>query len=112
MSTVSDESLAPGLRIDRNVDHHDGVVGLIASGEIDMAVADQFRCALMTALHLPGVIEVVLDLGPLRFLDYYFRVYMMFETASTTYGWLNRAMAIGSAMRLQDTVIYDAYLIR
>jgi anti-anti-sigma factor len=68
MSTASDEPLAPGLRIDRNV-NHDGVVGLIATGEIDMAVADQFRCALMTALHLPGVIEVVVDLGPLWFLD-------------------------------------------
>jgi hypothetical protein len=43
--------------------------------------------------------------------QYYFRVYMTFETASATYGWLNRAMAIGSAMRLQNTVIYDAYLI-
>jgi hypothetical protein len=36
---------------------------------------------------------------------------MTFETASATYGWLNRAMAIGSAIRLQNTVIYDAYLI-
>ena len=68
MSPVSDESLAPGLRIDRNANHH-GVVDLIATGEIDMAVADQFRCALLTALRLPGVIEVVVDLSPLRFLD-------------------------------------------
>jgi anti-sigma B factor antagonist len=68
MPTASDEPLAPGLRIDRNV-NHDGVVGLIVTGEIDMVVADQFRCALMTALHLPGVIEVVVDFGALRFLD-------------------------------------------
>jgi Protein of unknown function (DUF3237) len=44
--------------------------------------------------------------------EYYFRVYMTFETASGTYGWLNRAMAIGSAMRLADAVVYDAYQIR
>ena len=44
--------------------------------------------------------------------DYFFRVYLTFETASGTYGWLNRAMAIGSAMRLASTVIYDAYLIK
>jgi Protein of unknown function (DUF3237) len=31
---------------------------------------------------------------------YYFRLYMMFETASEKYRWLNRAMAIGYAMRL------------
>ena len=43
--------------------------------------------------------------------DYFFRVYMTFETASARYGWLNRAMAIGSAMRLQSAVIYDAYLV-
>jgi anti-sigma B factor antagonist len=68
MSTASDEPLASGLRIDWNVGHH-GVVGLIVTGEIDMAVTDQFRCALTTALHLLGVIEVVVDLGALGFLD-------------------------------------------
>jgi anti-anti-sigma factor len=68
MSTASDEPLVPGLRIDWKVNHH-GVVGLIATGEIDMAVVEQFRCALMTALELPGMIEVVVDLSPLRFLD-------------------------------------------
>lgn len=42
---------------------------------------------------------------------YYFRVQMSFETASSTYGWLNRSIAIGSALQLADAVIYDAYLI-
>lgn len=68
MSIASDEPLAPGLFIDCNVNHR-GVADLIVTGEIDMAVADQFRCALMTALHLPGVIEVVVDFDSLRFLD-------------------------------------------
>jgi anti-anti-sigma factor len=67
MPTASYQPLAPGLGIGWNVDH--GVVGLIVSGEIDMAVTDQLRCAVMTALHLPGVIEVVVDLGALGFLD-------------------------------------------
>jgi hypothetical protein len=44
--------------------------------------------------------------------EYFFRVYLTFETASSAYGWLNRAMAIGSAMRLANAVIYDAYLIK
>lgn len=44
--------------------------------------------------------------------QYYFRVYMQFETDSQTYAWLNRAMAIGYAMRLGAAVVYDAYQIK
>jgi hypothetical protein len=43
---------------------------------------------------------------------YYFRIYMQFETSAPQYAWLNRAMAIGSAMRLRNVVVYDAYLIK
>ncbi len=43
---------------------------------------------------------------------YYFRVYMTFETSSQKYGWLNRAMAVGYAMRLGKAVVYDAYLLK
>jgi hypothetical protein len=43
---------------------------------------------------------------------YYFRIYMQFETSASQYTWLNRALAIGSAMRLRNTVVYDAYLIK
>jgi len=43
---------------------------------------------------------------------YYFRVYIQFETGNSKYEWLNRAMAIGSGMRLRNAVIYDAYLIK
>jgi hypothetical protein len=42
---------------------------------------------------------------------YYFRVAMTFETASQRYGWLNSAIAVGSALRLADAVVYDAYLV-
>ena len=43
--------------------------------------------------------------------SYYFRVHMDFETASSTYGWLNRTLAIGSAMRRPDAVVYDAFMV-
>ena len=43
--------------------------------------------------------------------DYYFRIHLTFETASTAHGWLNRAVAVGSALRRPDAVVYDAYLV-
>ena len=43
---------------------------------------------------------------------YYFRVYIQFETGSAGYEWLNRAIGIGSGMRLYNVVIYDAYLVK
>jgi hypothetical protein len=43
--------------------------------------------------------------------DYYFRIHMTFETASPAHGWLNRAVAVGSALRLPTAVVYDAYLV-
>jgi hypothetical protein len=43
---------------------------------------------------------------------YYFRVYIQFETGNNKYKWLNRAIGIGAGMRLRNTVIYDAYLIK
>lgn len=44
--------------------------------------------------------------------EYFFRLYMQFETSAPQYKWLNRAMAIGMAMRLGNAVVYDAYLIK
>jgi Protein of unknown function (DUF3237) len=34
-----------------------------------------------------------------------------FETASADHAWLNRAVAVGSALRLPDAVVYDAHLV-
>jgi uncharacterized protein DUF3237 len=43
--------------------------------------------------------------------EYYFRMQMSFETSSAMYGWLDRSIIVGSAMRLADAVVYDAYLV-
>jgi hypothetical protein len=43
---------------------------------------------------------------------YFFRAFIQFETGSAQYTWLNRAMAIAAGMRLRNSVIYDAYLIK
>jgi hypothetical protein len=62
--------------------------------------------------HGPADVLAAVAAGePVNPQDYFFRVEMRFETASDTYSWLNRAMAIGSAMRLANAVVYDAYLI-
>jgi hypothetical protein len=50
--------------------------------------------------------------NPVDANKYYFRLYMTFETSAAKYDWLNRAMAIGYAMRLGNAVVYDAYLIK
>ncbi len=62
-----------------------------------------------------GPAEVMEELAKGNPVDpnrYYFRVYIQFETGSSRYAWLNRAIGIGSGMRLRNAVIYDAYLVK
>ena len=61
-----------------------------------------------------GPAEVLARIAQGEIVDpalYYFRVQMLFETASVTYGWLKRTLAIGSALRTADAVVYDAYRV-
>lgn len=44
--------------------------------------------------------------------SYYFRVAIRYETSAPKHAWLNRTLAIASAIRLADQVIYDAYAVR
>ena len=70
---------------------------------------------LQTKGYRYGPPEVLARVGKGEVVDpkeYYFRVYMQFETAAPQYAWLNRAMAVGFAMRLGNAVVYDAYLIQ
>jgi hypothetical protein len=41
--------------------------------------------------------------------SYYFRISSMFETASETYAWLNRILAIGVGHRLPDGPVYSIF---
>jgi hypothetical protein len=41
--------------------------------------------------------------------SYYFRISPMFETASETYGWLNRIVAIGVGHRLPQGPVYSVF---
>jgi 5-methylphenazine-1-carboxylate 1-monooxygenase len=44
--------------------------------------------------------------------EYYFRVSIQYETSAPEYAWLNWIVAVASALRLADQVIYDAYVVR
>lgn len=43
--------------------------------------------------------------------EYYFRVAIRYEVAEGEYGWLNRIVAVASAIRLANSVAYDAYAV-
>jgi hypothetical protein len=45
--------------------------------------------------------------------EYYFRVSVRYEVADDGdgYGWLNRIVAVASAIRLANAVVYDAYVV-
>ena len=44
--------------------------------------------------------------------EYYFRVAIQYETSAPQYEWLNWIVAVASALRLSDRVVYDAYVVR
>lgn len=44
--------------------------------------------------------------------EYYFRVSIQYETSAPEYEWLNWIVAVASAMRLANEVMYDAYILR
>jgi hypothetical protein len=70
---------------------------------------------LQTKGYRHGPADVMAELAKGAKVDpakYYFRVYLQFETSSSSYGWLNRTLAVGCAMRLGRAVVYDAYAIR
>jgi len=70
---------------------------------------------LQTRGYRHGPADVIAEIGRGATVDpakYYFRVHLQFETSSSSYGWLNRTLAIGYAMRLGRAVVYDAYAIR
>ena len=60
--------------------------------------------------HGPAEVLARLDKGEaVDPADYYFRVAPMFETASETYGWLNRILAVGLGHRFADGPIYNLF---
>jgi hypothetical protein len=70
---------------------------------------------LQTKGYRYGPPEIMAKLAAGEVVDpglYYFRVTMQFETSTTKYDYLNRAIGVAFAMRLKNSVVYDAYLIK
>jgi hypothetical protein len=59
----------------------------------------------------PEVLRRLADGQPVDPAEYYFRVSIQYETGAEAYRWLNRIVAVASAVRLVDQVIYDAYAL-
>jgi hypothetical protein len=59
----------------------------------------------------PDILRRLADGQPVDPADYYFRVSIQYETGAAAYQWLNRIVAVASAVRLVDQVIYDAYAV-
>jgi hypothetical protein len=59
----------------------------------------------------PDVLRRLADGQPVDPAEYYFRVAIQYETGAADYRWLNQVVAVASAVRLADQVIYDAYVL-
>jgi hypothetical protein len=80
-----------------------------------LRLADGALAYLQTRGYRHGPAEVIAALARGEDVDpqrYYFRVTMLFETASTRFAWLNHTIGLGSAMRRANAVVYDAYAVR
>jgi hypothetical protein len=60
----------------------------------------------------PDVLRRLADGQPVDPAEYYFRVSIQYETGALAYRWLNQIVAVASAVRLADQVIYDAYELK
>jgi hypothetical protein len=61
-----------------------------------------------------GPPEVLAAVGRGEMVDpqnYYFRVNIQLETGDRKYWWLNQTLAIGSGMRLANSVLFNAYKV-
>ena len=58
------------------------------------------------------VLERIVRGEPVDPSEYYFRVSIQYETSAPAYEWLNWVVAVASAIRLADQVVYDAYVVR
>lgn len=107
---VSATILAGGA--DWQVVHEDGVAAIDTRYTLETHDAALISVATRGVRHGPPEVLARLARGePVDPAEYYFRVAIQYETGAPAYGWLNRIVAIASAVRLADQVLYDAYAV-
>lgn len=97
---------------DWQVVHDDGMATI--DTRYTLVADDGALISVATSGVRDGPADVLAALGrgePVNPRAYYFRVAIRYETASPQHAWLNRVVAIGSAIRLADEVVYDAYAV-
>jgi len=107
---VSATILAGGA--DWQIVHEDGTAAIDTRYTLQTRDGALISVATRGVRH--GTPEVLRRLAEGQVVDpaeYYFRVSIQYETGAPAYRWLNQIVAVASAVRLADQVIYDAYAL-
>ena len=107
---VSAKILAGGA--DWQVIHEDGMAAI--DTRYTLKTRDEALISVATRGVRHGPPEVLKRLAEGQAVDpaeYYFRVAIQYETGAAGYRWLNQIVAVASAVRLADQVVYDAYAL-
>jgi Protein of unknown function (DUF3237) len=97
---------------DWQVVHEDAMAAI--DTRYTLQTQDQALISVATSGVRHGPTDVLRRLAegqPVDPTEYYFRVSIQYETGAGAYQWLNRIVAVASAVRLADQVIYDAYAL-
>lgn len=97
---------------DWQVIHEDGMAAIDTRYTLQAQDGELISVATRGVRHgPPEVLRRLADGEVVDPADYYFRVWIQYEAGAEAYRWLNRIVAVASAVRLADQVIYDAYAL-
>jgi Protein of unknown function (DUF3237) len=97
---------------DWQVIHEDGMAAIDTRYTLQTRDEALISVATRGVRHGPAdVLRRLADGQPVDPAEYYFRVSVQYETGAADYLWLNRIVAVASAVRLADQVVYDAYAL-
>ncbi|MBA9004137.1 DUF3237 domain-containing protein [Thermomonospora cellulosilytica] len=107
---LSGEVLPGGA--DWQVVHHDGTAAI--DTRYTLRTHDGALLYIQTQGLRHGPPEVMERLAAGEDVDpaeYYFRLFLRFETGAPEYAWLGRTLAVGTGRREPDAVVYDAFTL-
>lgn len=107
---VSAKILAGGA--DWQVIHEDGTAAIDTRYTLQTPEEALISVATRGVRHgPPDVLKRLAEGQSVDPAEYYFRVSIQYETGAAEYKWLNQIVAVASAVRLADQVVYDAYAV-